>query len=345
MGTKLKGLANSRGIEASELSGKVIAIDAFNFLYQFLTIIRQYDGTPLMDSKGRITSHLSGLFFRTANFLELGIKPVYVFDGKSHDLKKSEKERRSRVKEEAERKLKEAKEEEREEDYLKYSMRTARLDSEMIEQSKRLLGLMGVPFVEAPSEGEAQAACLVRRGMAFAVASEDYDALLFGAERLVRNLSFSGRKKLPGRLAYLKVKPEMIELSKTLSGLGISQDQLIALAMLSGTDFNQKGIPGIGPKKALKLVKEHGEDFEGLFSSVSWSSHFEFSWEEVFRLIKGMECKEVEEINFSGVENRALTKFLCDEFEFKRERIENKINELSKKAGERDQSGLGRWMK
>ncbi|HDP74129.1 MAG TPA: flap endonuclease-1 [Candidatus Woesearchaeota archaeon] len=345
MGTKLKELASSREIESSELSGKVIAIDAFNFLYQFLTIIRQYDGSPLMDSKGRVTSHLSGLFFRTANFLEQGIKPVYVFDGKSPDLKRSEKEKRSKAKEEAEKKLMEAREMEREEDYLKFSKRTARLDAEMIKQSKRLLELMGVPYIEAPSEGEAQAAFLVKTKKAYAAASEDYDCLLFGADRLVRNLSFSGKKKVPEKPVYMRVRPELIELEETLARLEISQDQLIALAMLSGTDFNQKGIPGIGPKKALKLVKKHGNDFEALFEKASWDSHFDFSWKEVFMVIKEMECRPIDEIRFSKIDGKGVVEFLCTEFEFTRERIEKKINELLKKSSEQAQPGLKRWIK
>ncbi len=343
MGTKLKDIVYCEEIDIKDLSNKIIAIDAFNFLYQFLTTIRQPDGTPLMDKKGRITSHLSGLFFRTINLLENGIKPIFVFDGKPPELKKYERERREEIKIESEKKLEEMKEKEEEEELKKYAMRTARLSEEMVEQSKRLVEYLGLPIVQAPSEGEAQAAYLVKKGVAFASASEDYDSLLFGAKLLIRNLSISGRRKLPGKNVYVKVSPEMIELEKTLKNHGITHDQLIVVAMLIGTDFNINGIPGIGPKKALKLVKEYGNNFEALFEHVEWKKYFDYDWKEVFNIFKNMPVTDEFKITFKDINEEKVIDMLVNEFDFSKERIENRLKEYRKSKEKLAQSNLNRW--
>ncbi|MEM4691191.1 MAG: flap structure-specific endonuclease, partial [Desulfurococcaceae archaeon] len=208
------------------LKGKIVAIDAYNALYQFLAAIRQPDGTPLMDSKGRVTSHLSGLFYRTINIVEEGVKPVYVFDGKPPEMKAEELRRRSQVKEEASKKYEEAVSSGDLEAARKYAMISSKLTDTMVYSAKKLLDAMGIPYVEALSEGEAQAAYLVINGDAWATASQDYDSLLFGSPRLLRNLTISGKRKLPGREEYIEVKPEIIELDNLLKELGIKRDQL-----------------------------------------------------------------------------------------------------------------------
>ncbi|MDK2849920.1 MAG: flap endonuclease [Candidatus Woesearchaeota archaeon] len=342
MGVNLKDLVPHEELNLKELDGKIIAIDAFNFLYKFLTTIRQYDGTPLMDSKGRITSHLSGLFFRTANFLAEGLKPVYVFDGKSPELKLKEQERRRKEKEKAKEALLLAQEEERIEDYKKYAMRTASLTQEMVEQSKQLLEAMGVPYIQALSEGEAQAAFLVKKGLAYAVASEDYDSLLFGANVLLKNLSISGRKKLPNKPIYLKVEPEKIILEKVLSSLELNQDQLIVIAILVGTDFNPQGIPGIGPKKALKLVKQYS-DFDKLFLDLKWDELYDFSWKSVFEIFKNPEVKEDVNFEFKPLNREKIIKLLVQEFEFSEDRVNKKIDEILQSFHKNKQSSLSRW--
>jgi flap endonuclease-1 len=134
---------------------------------------------------------------------------------------------------------------------------TSRLTREMVEEAKTLLRLMGIPVVQAPSEGEAQAAHMARAGAVWAAASKDYDALLFGAPRLVRFLTLSGKEFLPSRGAFRAITPEVIDLERMLAALGITREQLVDLGILVGTDFNP-GVKGIGPKKALALVKKHG---------------------------------------------------------------------------------------
>lgn len=244
-----------REVELRALSGYVLALDAYNMLYQFLTAIRQPDGTPLMDREGRVTSHLSGLFYRTINLVEEGVKPVYVFDGKPPEMKSREVEERLRRKAEAEARYRRAVEAGAVEEARKYAMMSARLTSEMVEESKELLDAMGIPWVQAPAEGEAQAAYMARKGDAWATGSQDYDSLLFGSPRLVRNLAITGRRKLPGKDQYIEIKPEIIELEVLLRKLGITREQLIVLGVLLGTDYNPGGVRGYGPKTALRLVK------------------------------------------------------------------------------------------
>ena len=217
MGVNLRGLVRKTTVKLEDLSGRSIAIDAYNALYQFLAIIRQPNGTPLKDSSGKITSHLSGLLYRTSNLVEMGIRPIYVFDGAPPVLKEVEIKRRMKMKEEALVKYEQALKEGKMEEARVYAQATSRLKDYMEEDSKRLLGLMGIPWVQAPSEGEAQAAHLVKRGDADYCASQDYDSLLFGAPKLLRNVTISGRRKLPGKNVYIEVVPETVELCDTFS--------------------------------------------------------------------------------------------------------------------------------
>jgi flap endonuclease-1 len=257
LGVNLRNIVSVTAVKLEDLSGKIIAIDAYNALYQFLAIIRQPDGTPLKDSTGKITSHLSGLLYRTSNLVELGIKPIYVFDGAPPVLKEVEIKRRMKTKEEATVKYEQALAKGKIEEARIYAQATSRLKDYMAEDSKRLLSLMGLPWIQAPSEGEAQAAHLTKRSDSDYCASQDYDSLLFGAPRLIRNVTISGRRKLPSKNVYIDVVPEVVELANVLKECGITYEQLIDVAILIGTDFNPDGVKGLGPKTALKLIKEH----------------------------------------------------------------------------------------
>ncbi|MEM0297026.1 MAG: flap endonuclease-1, partial [Zestosphaera sp.] len=241
-----------------ELRGKAVAIDAYNALHQFLAAIRQPDGTPLMDGRGRVTSHLSGLFYRTINLVESGLKPVYVFDGKPPELKAKEIAERTAIREESLKKYEAALAEGRVEEARKYAQATGRLTTEMVDDSRKLLNAMGIPYVNAPSEGEAQAAHMARKGDVWASVSQDYDSLLFNTPRLLRNITISGKRKLPGKEVYVDVRPELIELDNLLKSLGVTREQLVDIAILLGTDFNPDGVKGVGPKTAFKLIKTHG---------------------------------------------------------------------------------------
>lgn len=257
MGVDLGDLVPRENRKLADLKGKTVAIDAYNTLYQFLSIIRQPDGTPLKDPQGRTTSHLAGLLYRTANLAEAGIRPVYVFDGKPHALKSGTLAERKERKVKAEKEYAEAVAEGDTARAFSKAQQTSRLSSDMVEQAKKLITALGIPFVDAPGEGEAQAAHMAKKGDVWAASSQDFDSLLLGAPRLVRNLTVTGRRKLPGKSVYVDVEPELFDLEAALSALGITREQLIGVGILVGTDFNQ-GVKGVGPKKGVKLLKDHG---------------------------------------------------------------------------------------
>lgn len=270
MGIDLGDLVVRKPAAMADYAGCHVAFDGWNILYQFLSSIRAPDGTPLKDAEGRITSHLAGALYRTANLVEAGVKPVFVFDGAPHPLKLETLAGRARRKEQAQKELEaeqaalaaraEAGEELGDEDYAvarSKAQQTSRLTVPMVEQATDLLRGLGVPVLQAPGEGEAQAAWMCQQGLVAAACSQDYDSLLFGAPRLVRNLSVVGRRKLPGKQVWVDVQPEEIGLQASLDAAGLTREQLVDVALLVGTDFHP-GIQGIGPKKALALVKKEG---------------------------------------------------------------------------------------
>jgi flap endonuclease 1 (EC 3.1.-.-) len=330
LGVNLRDLVPKTPIKLEDLSGKSIAIDAYNALYQFLAIIRQPDGTPLKDSSGRITSHLSGLLYRTSNLLELGIKPVYVFDGTPPALKEAEIKRRMKVKEEALVKYEQALREGRIEEARMYAQATSSLKDYMVEDGKRLLDLMGVPWVQAPSEGEAQAAHIVKRGDANFCASQDYDSLLFGAPRLVRNVTISGRRKLPSKNVYVEIEPEIVELERVLKECGITHEQLIDIGILIGTDFNPEGVKGIGPKTALKLIKEYGS-LENVLPHLK-DVEFPVDPRKIKEIFLHPKVTDDYKLEWREPDVEGVVAFLCCERDFSEDRV--------RKALEKAQKGL-----
>lgn len=332
MGVAITDLLEGKELSMVELNGKILAVDAFNMLYQFLTTIRMSDGTPLKDSKGNITSHLIGLFNRTTTLMSKGLKLVFVFDGQAPELKKAERERRNKVKAQALMKLKEAEEAEDIEGMKKYSGRTARLDADMIAEAKELLLALGIPVIQALSEGEGQAAHLVKKGDAYAVVSQDADSFLFGAAKVIRNLNLSGKRKKTNTLAYEKVMPELLQLDATLNKLKLTQDQLIVLSILVGTDYNREGIKGIGPKKALKLLERHGENFEKLFEEVKWTENYDFSWQEIMKIFKELPCTDDYELKWKPMNQEAINKLLIEKHDFSEERISATLKKLNTDA-------------
>lgn len=265
MGVNLSPIVEAREIELSELRGKTVAVDAYNTIFQFLSIIRQPDGKPLQDSQGRVTSHLSGILYRTANLIEAGIEPSFVFDGKPNELKSGTIEERIARREKAREEYEAALAEGDMKKAFSKAQQTSRMTPEILESSKELLRLLGIPVIQAPSDGEAQAAYMCGKGDVYAAASQDFDSILFGAPLLVRNLTISGRRKVPGKNIYKDVKTEIIDSRKMLEDLGVTREQLVDVCILIGTDFNP-GVSGIGPKKGLKLIQKHG-DLEGVIAN------------------------------------------------------------------------------
>ncbi len=319
MGVDLGDLVPKTPTDLSNLSGKIVAIDAYNALYQFLAIIRQPDGTPLMDHAGRITSHLSGLFYRTCNLLEMGIKPVYVFDGTPPALKEAEIKRRMKVKEEAVKKYEIALKEGKIEEARMYAQMTSHLKDYMADDSKRLLALMGVPWVQAPSEGEAQAAHLAKKGDANFCASQDYDSLLFGAPHLLRNLTISGRRKLPRKDVYVEVVPEIVELKRIIKELDITHEQLIDIGILIGTDFNPDGVKGVGPKSALKIIKTYGS-LEAALPALK-NAEFPVDPVKIKEIFLHPNVTDSYKLVWREPDAEGVVNFLCGEKDFSEDRV------------------------
>jgi len=347
MSVDLSKLIIRQKLELQSLSGKLIAIDAYNTIYQFLSIIRQPDGTPLMDSRGNVTSHLSGLFYRTIEFVANGIKPFFVFDGIPSLLKQRTINARMKKREEAKAEWERAVAEGKLEEARVHAQASTRINKEIVESSKKLLGLMGIPYMTAPSEGEAEASYLCSKGLAYAAASQDYDTLLFGAPVIVRNLTISGKRKLPGKNIYVNVEPEMVVLNETLSALGISRRQLIWIGIMLGTDFNE-GIKGIGPKTALKIAKE-SKSLDEVVHRIAEKSGASFDTDvnDVESLFLKPEVEEPKEdiSEIKAPQKDALLRFMCDEHGFSVERISKYIDKLVVGRSEGGQAGISSWLK
>ncbi|MCU0642572.1 MAG: flap endonuclease-1 [archaeon] len=324
MGLQIGDIVPRKEVKFEELRGKVIAVDAFNAIYQFLSSIRQPDGTPLMDSKQRVTSHLSGLFYRNIALLAEGIKLIYVFDGEYHVLKEKTHEKRQEAKESMKDKYEQAKEEEDFEAMGRYSRGFMKLNAEMLAESRELLEAMGIAVYQAPGEGEMQCAELVKSGQAFAVASQDYDTLAVGGKRLIQNLTLSRKKKT--RSGYIFIAPEMIEYEKVLNELGIDGDQLISLAILVGTDFNPGGVKGIGPKKALSLVKEKKYPV-AIFKELEEQGRLDFKWQEVFEIFKKPNVTR-EKVSMPKISEAKIREILVERHDFSLERVNNQLDKL-----------------
>ena len=350
MSVDLSKLISKRKISLTELNNKTIAIDAYNAIYQFLAIIRQQDGTPLTDPHGNLTSHLSGLFYRTSELFEYGITPIYVFDGIPSMLKQKTIMARMQRRKAAYAAWQEAKDAGEVEAARVHAQASTRIDKNVVESSKRLLGLMGVQCVNAPSEGEAQASYMCSKGLIYAAASQDYDTMLFGSPKVVRNLSISGRRKLPRKNIYVTVEPELVSLEDTLSNLGVSREQLIWIGIMLGTDFNE-GIKGVGPKTALKFAK--------LSSSISdvkrivkekFNAEFELDISEVVSLFEKPEVVDVGEDFVRDAaklqpDKEGILRFMCDEHDFSNERIEKIVNRTMETRTKAHQPSIDNWFK
>ncbi|MFH1400091.1 MAG: flap endonuclease-1 [Nanoarchaeota archaeon] len=343
MGSPITDLLTAQEVRLADLKGKTLAVDTFNQLYMFLATIRQPDGTPLKDSHGNVTSHLSGLFSRFTKLMIEGVRFVFIFDGIAPDLKRTEQRRRSKAKEDAMLKLEEATQKEDVESMRKYAARTSRLDPSMIADAKRLITCLGMSIIEAPSEGEAQASQLVKEGTCYAVMSQDADSLLFGSPRLIKNLTISQRRRQTGTAAYSQIRPALIDLSANLQTLGISQEQLITLGMLVGTDYNWGGIKGIGPKKALKLIKD-SKNIEEAFEAAAWTQHCDVDWKDIMNLFTHMPVQSDIKPSFGKIDIEGVLDLMVRDHDFDVERIRNTMSKLTEDKT-RNQTSLDGFMR
>jgi flap endonuclease-1 len=339
MGVDLGSIIKPTKISLGQITHRVVAIDAFNALYQFLAIIRGGAGEHLMDGQGRVTSHLSGLFYRNVNLLAMNVKPIYILDGQPPALKAMEIARRRAVKKEAVIKYHRAISEGRFEEARKFAQATSIIREYMVEDTKHMLDLLGIPWIDAPSEGEATAAHLTEIGLASDTASQDFDSLLFGAKRLIRNLTISGRRKLPNKPVYVEVEPEEIELDKILLDLGISREQLVDLGILLGTDFNPDGFKNIGPAKAFKYIKTYGE-LEAIPDITDQLKKTDYrAIREIFlrpRVAKPGDVK------WSRTDYDGIIRFLCSEKDFSEDRVTKTLQKLRSVDLSRSQD-LEKW--
>ncbi len=350
MSVDLSKLVQKRKITLDDLRGRTIAIDAYNVLYQFLSIIRQPDGTPLMDSKGNVTSHLSGLFYRSIEMMDHGVVPIYVFDGIPSMLKQKTIQARMQRREQAYEDWQKAVKEGREEEARTYAQQATRVTKHIVADSKQLLDAMGISYISAPSEGEAQASYLCKEGMVYAVGSQDYDTLLLGAERIVRNMAITGKRKLPKKNIYVSVDTELASLNDTLAFNSIDRKQLIWIGMMLGTDFNI-GVKGVGPKTALKIAKA-SKSLEEVTSYLR--EKYQFSFEVEPKELEDMFMKpEVKEFGRDEIDRMKeikpnkedIMRLMCAEHEFSEDRVGKYADKIVSITSEARQSGIGKWMK
>jgi flap endonuclease-1 len=330
MGVNISDIVSSEKIDLKALRGRMVAIDAYNAIYQFLSVIRQPDGTPLCDQRGRVTSHLTGLLYRNANFMELGIRPAYVFDGvpplKKHKTIAERGERRAKAKKDWEDSVAKG-------DYkAAYAKATqsSKITNEIVESSRILLTYLGMPVIQAPEEGEAQAAYMALKGDVWAASSQDFDSLLFGAPRLIRNLTLTGKRKMPGRDVAKEINVEVVELQQVLSETKLTREQLIDLCILVGTDFNE-GIMGIGPKKGLKLIREQG-GLEGAFKLLQVEID---DYQELRHIFLDFERTDDYKLVWQPPNEEKVIEFLCGQYDFSQARVEAALRRYVSKPDER----------
>ncbi len=338
MGINVSDIIPRQNRTLEELRDKTIAIDAHNFLYQFLANIRTADGNMLMDNLGRPTSHLNGLFARTGKLVSLGIKPVYVFDGKPHKLKTQTLQARRESKERAKEEYQAAIDAGDLELARIKAAQSIYLTQEMIEDSHKLLDYLGIPWLQAPSEGEAQACFMAEKGDVWAVVSQDYDSLLFGTPRLLRNVTVTGRRKVPKQNRYVNVEPELIDLQFVFTALGITREQLIDVGIMIGTDFNP-GVKGYGAKTALKAIRE----FHTLEKVMKEKSLEIPDYDLVRNIFLQPAITDDYLLNWSPVDEDKVLEFLYEERDFAKDRVKSTLDNFMKFKSSVAQRSLEQW--
>ncbi len=338
MGVDISSILIKHATTLKENAGKMVTVDAYNIIYQFLSSIRGEDGEPLKDSAGNITSHLSGIFYRTSSLLENKIKPVYCFDGKPFYLKNETLKERRLIREKNIEELNAAIKNNDMERARSLSSRINYITDDIINESKKLLDFIGIPWIQAPSEGEAQASYTARAGIVDSVISQDYDCLLFGAPRVLRNFTVYGKRRISGTGKYINVSPEIINLEENLENNGITQEQLIDIGILVGTDFNS-GIPGIGAKTALKLIKKFGTIENVLKEKNKNIDHLD----EIKDFFKNPPVEKNINLNFKRPDRNRIIDFLCGQHNFSESRIINVLDIMDRNFTDTSQSSLDKF--
>lgn len=324
--------------ELKHYFGRKIAIDASMCLYQFLIAVRS-EGAQLTTVDGETTSHLMGTFYRTIRLVEQGIKPVYVFDGKPPDLKGGELAKRAEKREEAQKLLQAAEEAGNAEDVDKFTRRLVKVTTTHAEEAKQLLSLMGIPYINAPCEAEAQCSAMVKAGKVFATATEDMDALTFGCSVLLRRLTFSEAKKMP---------IQEFHYDKVLESLELTSDEFVDLCIMLGCDYTSS-IRGIGPKRAMELIKTHRslEKILENLDSKKYSVPEDWNYKQARLLFQEPNVTDPNdiELKWSDPDEDGLVKFLCGDKQFNEDRVRNGAKKLLKARNTSTQGRLDSFFK
>lgn len=308
---------------------RVLAIDASMSLYSFLISIRTdvVESAQLKNSEGKVTSHLSGMFYRTINLLENGIKPVFVFDGKPPELKQHVLKQRGARREKAESQLKDALKEQDKTEILKMEKRLVKVKAEETEETMLLLKLMGVPVIQAPCEAEAQCAFMCKTSKVYGVATEDMDALTFGCPILLRNV-FAPAKKAKTIVQY--------DLETLLSRLELTMEQFIDLCILCGCDYTEK-IKGVGPHRALELIRKH-KNVENILRLPKFSEEKDkVKYEEAREMFKNHEVDKQIKLVWKPAKEDEIIDLMVNKNGFNLQRIQNgllRIKKATKKGGQ-----------
>lgn len=330
MGSNIKEMVDpvKKDMQIVNFFDKKIAIDAFNTIYQFLSIIKGSDGKPLKNFKGEITSHLSGLLYRNIMFLEENIKLIYCFDG----IEKSKKLRWETRK----------------------SKPSVKITKYIIESTKELLDCMGIPYVQGTAEGEAQCCLLNKLDQCFSVASQDYDCLAFGGKRLIRNFAINAKRKTKD--TYITLPIEFINSQKFFDFHNLTREQLVDIIILSGNDF-YPGIHGLGCNTALKIIKEYGtiEDYiDNELDKIiviikkngdSYSNPSDFLKDiiEIRKIFLNPNVNKNYQIKYRKPNLNKLKSFLLEEHDFSSIRVENVIKRLEKRFSNKKQTNLDKF--
>ncbi|XP_045540461.1 flap endonuclease 1 [Papilio machaon] len=325
-------------MEIKNYFGRKVAIDASMSLYQFLIAVRS-EGAQLTSVDGETTSHLMGTFYRTIRLVENGIKPVYVFDGKPPDMKSHQLNKRAERREEAEKELQKATDAGDQASIEKFNRRLVKVTRQHGEEARELLKLMGVPVVEAPCEAEAQCAALVKAGKVYATATEDMDALTFGANVLLRHLTFSEARKMP---------VQEFHLDQVLKGLELNHTEFIDLCILLGCDYCGS-IRGIGPKRAIELIKQH-RSIEQVLHNIDTNKYQppeDWDFTNARRLFMEPEITDPKdiELKWTDPDEDGLVKFLCGDKQFNEDRVRNGAKKLLKARSGTTQGRLDGFFK
>jgi len=316
--------------------GRKVAVDASMHIYQCMIVVGRVGDNTLTNEAGDVTGHLQGMLYRTARMVEAGIKPIYVFDGKPPDMKSGELSKRLEKRTEATEALAQAKESGDTATVEQMSKRTVRVTREHNDEVKRMLRLMGIPIVEAPSEAEAQCAEMCKADMVWAVATEDMDVLTFGTKRVARNLMVP---------ASLKKPVLEFDIEKVLEGLELTMDQFIDMCILLGCDYCDS-IRGIGPVSALKLIREHGS-IDAILDHIKSSEKSKYQvpedWQykrarELFKQPEVISAGNLPDMKWSAPDEAGLIQFLVDEKSFNKDRVQSVIEKL-KAAKKTSQQG------